>query len=209
MTPTAITFFSVDVETTSTHVNTGHLLTIGIVPVVVPFADGIPQWTKAEATQTYFHIAIDQTHHYPEWFATLTDPTSTLSWWVMQNIDAQNVAWRDPQQSRYPAADAADELRRYVEAVEPHYWHRVFVANPVSFDYPWVEGLFRDARIESPFPYRTLCLRSLQFGVTPGSMWGARTEHHRSEIPHHALYDARAQAYDLVDLLRQRESLTA
>lgn len=76
-----------------------------------------------------------------------------------------------------------------------------FVANPCTFDHSWVQRWLTEAGIDMPFHYRTLCLRSADWGRNPGSYGESRTGH-ASLVPHHALYDAQAQALDLLDLLR-------
>jgi len=202
-------FFSVDVETTSTSPFDGELLTVGIQPVVVPatFAAGF-LWDEAEQYGPGLHVAIDCTHVYSEWFKTIHDHASTLSWWLRQNQQAQDAAWRDTSIERLPEVTAAERIMDFVEDVCPAFSDRVFVGNPVSFDRPWIDRLFMHAGYPIPFSHRTLCLRSMRFGATRSGGWGPERVLHDPLIPHHALHDAQAQADDLIDILRLREHPT-
>lgn len=207
MTPT-LTFFSVDVETTTTSPISGHLLTVGIQPVHVYDDD----YSNPIISPESLYLRIDRTAYYDSWYADLHDPNSTLSWWLRQNSEAQSEAFRDLDLERIPATEAAALISRFVELVEPSYWHRVFTANPVSFDYPWIDSLYVEAStgnptIRNPFPYRTLCLRSMRFGLSSSNVWSAERAYHDPEIPHHALSDAQAQARDLILILRERSGV--
>lgn len=203
-----LTFFSVDVETTTTSPHTGHLLTVGIQPVQIFDENYANPIISAES----LYLRIDRTAYYADWYADLHDPNSTLSWWLRQNSTAQAEGFRDLDLERISGTEAASLITRYVELVEPSYWHRVFTANPVSFDYPWIDALYVEAgavdpSIRNPFPHRTLCLRSMRFGLNPTQTWKPERDYHDPEIPHHALYDAQAQARDLVMILRERAGL--
>jgi hypothetical protein len=46
----------------------------------------------------------------------------------------------------------------------------------------------------------------MRFGLRQNSNWGSVRDDHASKIPHHALEDARAQALDLIDMLKERDS---
>lgn len=205
MNTTAPTFFSVDVETTHTSPTQGHLLTIGIQ--IVETRDD--RWDSYHLTDSLY-CRVDRTDIYPEWFQTLTDPASTLSWWLKQNDEAQAEAFREMRLTRHSAGEVADVITDFVVRAQPAPTRRVFVANPVSFDKPWVDALFEEARgpfrPSNPFPHRTLCLRSMRFGLQPGNEWGPERVNHNPAIPHHALSDAIAQAEDLVAMLTERES---
>ena len=69
--------------------------------------------------------------------------------------------------------------------------------------------LFDETGVPDPFHYRSLCLRSMKFGMRPRSEWGNDREDHKPAIPHHALWDARAQALDLVQMLAERDTTRA
>jgi len=208
MNTTAPTFFSVDVETTHTSPTRGSVLTVGIQ--VVDTQDD--RWDKYHMTSQTLYCRIDRTDYYPTWFRTLTDPDSTLSWWLKQNDEAQAEAFRDVTLERMKPGDAADIITDFVVRNQPDPKRRVFVANPVSFDKPWVDTLFEEVEMldaypaRNPFPHRTLCLRSMRFGLQAGNGWGPERVNHDPVIPHHALSDAIAQARDLIAMLTERES---
>jgi len=209
ITPTV--FFSVDVETTSTDPNTGHLLTVGIQPVwwEPDRPDNVKAWLDADN----FYLRVNQRQNYPEWFKTLTDPTSTLSWWLKQNEHAQAEAFRDDNLMRYDEYTTVVEIAMFVQRVSGNLplANRVFAANPVTFDRAWIDALWTNVRFSHdrsdipamPFHYRSLCLRSMGFGQRPRAGWDTPGRTHDSAVPHHALEDAIAQAKDLCDLLHE------
>lgn len=208
-------FFSVDVETTSTDPHTGRLLTVGIQPVWWdPSRSGS---VRAWLDNDNFYMRLDQRDHYPEWFQTLTDRDSTLSWWLKQNDHAQAEAFRDTTLARYDEYTTVKEIAMFVERVAGNLpaRNRVFAANPVTFDRAWIDALWTNVRYshdasdipKMPFHYRSLCLRSMGFGQKALAGWDTPGRTYESEVPHHALCDALAQAQDLRDLLQ--ESLNA
>lgn len=198
------TFFSVDVETTSTDPTDGHLLTVGVQPVHFPTGN----IAEPALTADFFYARIDCRHIYRQWFETLTDPKSTLSWWLKQNDHAQAEAFRDIRLQRFSADTVAEWLSKFVVDIEPEPEARVFVANPVTFDKAWIDRLFTSTGHANPFHYRTLCLRSMRFGLVAGDKWGAARDDHNPDTPHHAFDDAYAQAQDLIRLLTTREKDT-
>ncbi len=168
-------FVSVDVETNSTSVFTGELLTVGAVAVI----DG-------EITDDfYLRVEYDKNHYDEE----------TMRWWGDQNDKAFEEAFEGVRHSRIAVAD---DFHDFVSDLgdEPKF----FVANPVVFDWPWIDKLFSDTKVANPFHYRSMCLRSVHFGM--GGEWGKSREGHEPTVPHHALFDAYAQARDLQDILK-------
>jgi hypothetical protein len=202
-------FFSVDVETTHTDPTKGKLLSVGIQPVL---------WRQGEPAQLIaqrqFYMRLNQTSHYAEWFATLTDPTSTLSWWLKQDPRVQDEAFRDEALERHSVVTVATRMADFVEQVcddigeDIPLKHRVFCANPVVFDKAWIDAMWAEAMDEwelltydYPFHYRALCLRSMGFGLRVGDGWDTWGRTHQADLPHHALSDAWAQALDLKEML--------
>jgi hypothetical protein len=211
VTETRTAFFVVDVETTGLDPVSDYLLTIGVVPVLHR-TDG-----EAVLGPKYFYALVEQPYiKSMDWYRKLHDPESTMSWWLRQNLPAQNDAWRDLSLDRTSVTDAWRGLVDFVLDVAgplPQK-QRVLAANPVSFDAPWVEALHRQALQvagdpkwvpDSPFSHQTLCLRSMMFGQNVTAGWGGPGRTHQSLVPHQALEDALAQAQDLISLLR-RES---
>lgn len=197
------TFFSVDVETTHTDPMRGHLLTVGIVPVVCVNNE----WRSPTLTGNDLYLRIDQSAHYDTFFNDLLDRKSTMSWWLRQNDEAQDEAFRDVTLERNDEEWTAAAITYYVNQVEPDFSQRVFVGNPVAFDKAWLDALYsKHPFTQNPFPHRCLCLRSMRFGLRPGNDWSPARPVHDPNIPHHALYDAWAQAQDLIDLLINREN---
>lgn len=170
-------YFSIDVETSGLNpfVPEHQLLSVGAMSVS---SDGL-------IFETWYERIRD---------AGTWDP-ATREWWMEQNPTARSdifdIKGIDP-------SEAAKEFVRWVNETTDH---AVFVANPATFDHAWVLRWLTECGEKMPFDYRTLCLRSADWGRNPGP-WGLDRNGHRPVVPHHALHDAQAQAFDLIDLLR-------
>lgn len=192
------TFFSVDVETSGLTPATGYLLTVGIKPVVW---DGV-RWELADGS---LYVRINRTADLAtckHWSAG----RGTYDWWSLQADDVRDEAFADPSLVRHAPLIAARMIAEYVTEIESHDESRVFVANPVAFDKMWLTELFDETEVDDPFHYRSLCLRSMKYGLRAHSPWGSDRETHTPKMPHHALSDAVAQAHDLVDMLAERDN---
>lgn len=199
--PSNVTFFSVDVETSGLTPAHGRLLTVGVVPVRWESVEGGRR--RFEMLDESFYIRIDRAAELAldRWES---DPRSSYGFWSRQDASVAGEAYADASLPRVTATTAAIMLQDWACSIEPYQEQRVFVANPVAFDKMWVDLLFDEAEVDSPFHWRSLCLRSMKFGLTPGSDWGDSRDGNEPSVPHHALHDARAQAFDLVDMLVQR-----
>lgn len=178
------TFYSVDVETSSTNPFNGDLLTVGVVAVD----------TNGNT--------LDDLYIRVEPLGTIAWDPDTLLWWKGQDIGVRAEAYEDDDLVRLYPHQAARQLREFVHKhgdVVDGSNENVFVANPVSFDYPWIVKLFHQSSVPNPFGYRTLCLRSAAWDHP--AEWGGKVRNHEADCRHHALSDARAQALDLIDLL--------
>lgn len=198
------TFFSVDVETSGLSPDHDVLLTIGIKPVHYN-----PKTRTATLLPNDFYIRLDRESDLREigWYDNPNRYMSSRTFWEEQADLPQDEAFRDRSLTRVTPQHAVQTLNRYVIDLEPKWERRIFVANPVSFDKMWIDHLFHTNNFEVPFHYRSLCLRSMKFGMQPpGTDYGSDRDSHRSRVPHHAFYDALAQAEDLVDMLNQRDS---
>lgn len=169
------TFFVIDVETTGLNpFNRKHqLAAVGAVAVT---ADGLISdwWYEALRFSTWDEV--------------------TKEWWSQQNETAR--AEMRPKLGGDPKIVAVE----FVEWVQEQDTDNVFVANPSTFDYAWVLRWLTEAGLDMPFSHRTLCLRSADWGRT-GGQWGLDRTGHRPVVPHHALHDAQAQAFDLIDII--------
>lgn len=188
-----IRFFSVDVETSGFTPATGRLLTVGI-HVVRPTKYG------GELMPDSLYVRMTRGVVKPD--------DSSMAWWAEQDEIVRNEAYADDTLVRHSPIVAARMICEFVANVCPEPEGRVFVANPVAFDKMWMTSLFDEARLIDPFHYRSLCLRSMKFGLNPGSEWGNDRSDHKPLIPHHALSDAHAQALDLCDMLNERSERT-
>lgn len=198
------TFFSVDVETSnlSPWLSDGFLLTIGVVARRIQLSGASHPVSGGE-----FYVRLE---HYDEldpwwWSGDVSEaPSETAAWWMDQSDLAQQEAWLDTDLVRLYPELAARMLSEFVIGLAPEPEDRVFVANPVAFDKMWIDSLFGQTGVENPFHYRSLCLRSMRFGVEARSEWGASRSDCEPVIPHHALHDARAQALDFDSLIYAR-----
>lgn len=198
------TFFSVDVEASSLTPGTGRLLTVGVQPVTWFADDGDTEWGVP------FYVRINRSQ-YLDASSYWDVGNPTFDWWIEQSVEARAEAYEDRGLVRHDALTAARMLTEFVVKTEPEPEQRVFVANPVAFDKMWITALYDEhAHLEGgqpldPFHYRSLCLRSMKFGLRPNSPWGSDRESHEPVLPHHALSDAQAQARDLIDMLTERD----
>jgi hypothetical protein len=188
-------FFVIDFETSALDPWNGQPLTLGIVPVTM-FGEILPidfycEWDVEDMPQWEFP-------------ANLTD---TESWWnEKRKVDdpAFAAAWlrANPVYSNQQILDDIDE---FVHATEPDKNQRFMCANPAAFDVMWMNYIYSLEGRLHPFHYRNLCLRSMRFGIEYGGnpeFGNARDEHELDGyIPHHALWDAKMEAIDLVKLM--------
>ena len=196
------TFFVVDVETSG--VNPYHDVVFSLGCVVVNYDEEL-----ATIDANYFYETIDQSEwiQASDWFSTVMDPQSTLSWWLRQPIDVQKAAWR-AEGVRFREREVASMFCDFVAGMTAGTGAKpIFVASPASFDKPFVEQMLRNAGEKDPFDYRTLCVRSMAYGCRTAMPWGANGWQNRSQVPHHALYDAYGAALDLQMLLAERDAI--
>jgi len=181
-------FFSVDIETSNTVVTPGGMLSIGVVAIndELEMVDNF-----------YVKLAYD----------VKASDKETMEWWETQDLEAQAEAF-DWGRSRVFPGSAAVMLQNWVNELKQNQ-EAYFVANPASFDFPWIANLFQTWELVNPFHYRTLCLRSMRFGITGGKFGSSRGEDEgfpdlKPVVPvlaHHALHDAIAQGQDFINLM--------
>lgn len=196
-----MTFFSVDIETSDARLGRGRIFTIGAVPV-----SWSPGWT-AELVPDTFYVRLDYPTLLDEWRNEPPD-TDTYKWWSQQSDRARAEAYEDPDLLRSTPTGALRMLTEFVRTYNLETEPATFVANPVAFDKGFIDELYGTLGMESPFHYRSLCLRSMKFGMRFGSAFGNDREDHAPKIPHHALSDAIAQAHDLISMLNERDAAT-
>lgn len=201
------TFFSVDVETTGPCPAVADLLTVGAVAIhenpdgtireVIPDVDG---------TADLFYGRIAEPRNGWRW------DSDTLAWWRTQHpsvyAEAVDVSTGTERVSRIRLAA---DFEAWIVSQEPDPNQRIFVANPAGFDWQWVNELFWSTLHRNPFGYRSLCLRSMAYGLRGGAWGRDRTDDEfnvASAVPHHALYDAIAQAETFLRLYQRANGLT-
>jgi len=183
------TIFSIDVETSSTDPFKGNLLSVGIVAI---------DFDSLEiGNSEYWELS------YPD--SAKLDSPMTYEWWEQQNEHAFEAAWGH-RECRSEPNDVAQKLSDFVCGYSDVWDDRIFAANPSTFDFGWVSKLLSGAGLNEVFHYRTMCIRSIAFGIYGGDWGGGRKdsgEWNIPEIPHHAYYDALAQGKDLIKLLQE------
>jgi hypothetical protein len=86
----------------------------------------------------------------------------------------------------------------------------LFVGWPASYDYPYIQLLFKAAGLPNPFSYRTVDVKSFACGILDLPFDAPRDAfpewfQEKPELPHDALSDAIAQAVVFSRLLVHRE----
>lgn len=177
-------YFSVDVETTGPVPSIGALLSVGIVTY---------REEEPHGWDSIYKVIKNRFLH--------CDP-ATLSWWMTQ--DPQR--WKEATELGENEHDIAHQLDDWICDLVPNEKERCFVANPVAFDWPWINDLFLRHLGRNPFGHRALCIRSMHYGLTTAEWGGERSEwgdfEVKPEIPHNALSDAMAQREELIKLLK-------
>jgi hypothetical protein len=185
-------FFSVDVETSHTEPWIGELLSIGAVAV--------DEYNPDADAAASFYVGIDQGWNllYGGSHGHWKPGQSTYDWWHSDKVSdqAREIALSGNAPLDVAMQGFADWVRTHTPEGEASY----FVANPSTFDWSWISYNFHCAEVTNPFHYRTLCLRSQRYGWL-GGRFGQSRDTHESLLPHHALWDAFAQAQDLVDMM--------
>lgn len=183
-------FISLDVETTGPAPGTGELCTIGAV--------AFDEHTLEDVGGEFY------TRLRPEGTGWGWEE-STAKWWMEQDHEVRNEAMGDGP-DRVPAHGALASLAAWAASLGEEV---TVAAHPACFDWAWINVYMWRHLGRNPLGYRALCLRSMGYGMSDLD-WGAdRTDdadlYVASEVPHHALHDAKAQAEQLKRMLRLRK----
>lgn len=122
--------FSVDVETAGPMPGIHDLLSIGAVAYDVHGNE-----------YGEFSANIERSLRYRQ------DP-DTMRWW-----DTQPAAWEALQSDQVELAQAMRDFRRFVTSTSIGAGQPVFLADPVVFDYPWINWAFVEVGVENPFHF--------------------------------------------------------
>ena len=137
-----------------------------------------------------------------------SDLTGTYRWWLDirdQYPGAYMDAWYDSV-TRLAKLDLCHRMIEYLNRVEPNLELRFLAANPGSFDKMWMEYIFASEGLSVPFSHRTLCMRSMRFGLDSDTQEFGRTKGaHTSVLPHHALHDAMGESLELQSYINQKK----
>lgn len=186
-------FVHVDVETTGSDPLTGSLLSIACVAVLESAPDEV-------ISHLYRRCKLSKPFSYD---------SETLSWWVDQDVRVHHEAF-------VPGADRLAPLRLFQDLEA--WLHTIVgvgallsgqecvvvpVADPGAFDRKWFDFALLGRRL--PYvSHRTLCLRSMQYGIDRmgfNESRSERTTYTEPEFPHHPLSDALSQASFLATIL--------
>lgn len=186
------TYISVDVETTGLIPGSDFdLLSVGAVP------------THALGNQFHYVIADLDTPNL-QW-----DP-STLEWWLGQTEAAARLKELNDQDKpvwlKY--MECAGQFKIWLEQFEKPL---MFVAWPASFDYPWIQQLFKENEVDNPFSYRTIDVKSYACGKLGIDFNAGHDDfpewlNEPPDFPHDALSDAIRQAEVFTRLVDYRAS---
>jgi hypothetical protein len=146
---------------------------------------------------------------------------------IIAGTETPGVQWEPDTHDWWTHEDQADAMMRLnskASAIIPyrteilnvaedfHTWlteledELFFVAWPASYDYPFIQLLFKNAWLKNPFNYRTIDIKSYACGKL-GKDFGAGHDdfpewmQDKPEFPHDALSDAIAQARVFSQLL--------
>jgi hypothetical protein len=200
-------FFVIDFETSALTPWEGIPLTLGIVPVT---QDG----DILTDSTGYFEFPI-LADYVPDWnYPGNFDPGSTNAFWhnlFMEESPAFDAAWGIDNDRTILSVgwynerlqETVSNINYYLSSVEEVKMERFLCANPISFDKMWMDSLFAKFQLPAPYHYRSLCLRSMRYGLQYkfDRTYGSARSNHQPTVEHHALDDALAEAKDLVELM--------
>lgn len=117
---------------------------------------------------------------------------NTMAWWSKQSREARDSL----EQDKKPIDYALKEFRKWIIEEECRTSYVSLWGNGANFDPVILRSAFSATGIECPWPYyNEMCFRTIANLSIP------RNKRTKPEIPHHALYDAKAQAEDLAGVL--------
>jgi len=192
------TYISIDVEAASLIPNTYSLLSVGAV-----IMDG-------EGYERNFHEVIGGVGTSDvEW------EEDTYNWWT-------SIEQEDARHRIDALASSVVPYKTQLLNTADNFWdwcmnigdpNLMFVGWPASFDYPYIQLLFKAAGLKNPFNYRTIDVKSYACGILNLPFDCERSAlpdwfEPRPELPHDALSDALAQAVVFGRLMNYREGVT-
>lgn len=117
---------------------------------------------------------------------------STINWWLNQSDQARSAI------TKANAETLPDALLKFARFLAEYQTVLVW-GNGATFDNVVLSNAYAACKIPRPWSYRNdRCYRTLA-SLTPD------VTKHKPDIPHHALYDAKAQAIHCLDLLRNNK----
>jgi DNA polymerase III epsilon subunit-like protein len=176
------TYVSVDVEAASLVPNTFSLLSVGAV-------------TVEHDTNHMYHEVVGGTET-----ADVFWEADTYDWWTdaEQELARTRLNTLAPSIVPYKTAllNMAEHFYDWLIDLDDNL---LFVAWPASYDYPFIQLLFKNAGLPNPFNYRTIDVKSYACGKLGLPFDCDRSEfpdwfEPKPEMPHDALSDAMAQA---------------
>lgn len=193
-------YISVDVEAASLVPHPYSLLSVG---AVLMDGDGYENW---------FHEVIGGVKT-----SDVIWESDTYDWWT--HPDQENARHRiDALAStvipyKTQLLNTADTFWDWLMNIKGTDGNLMFVGWPASFDYPYIQLLFKNANLANPFNYRTVDVKSYACGILGLPFDCERSEFPDwfepvPELPHDALSDAMAQAVVFGRLMNYRNGST-
>lgn len=161
------------------------LETLGVKPGCIVLSIGAVEFSPAGVGREFYTVlsTADQAT-----LGLVEDP-DTVKWWSQQSEAARRV-FREEQQ---PLAEALRLFAAFCASVAAPSRLALW-GNGADFDNPILRAVFDAAKIDAPWgKYNNRCYRTIK------SL--SEVKQPKPEVPHHALYDAKAQADHAVYVL--------
>lgn len=186
--------FMVDVETTGTRPDLNHVVEIAAIAFDYDTREQHPEPFIIKLTKQ------GQPNRVVE--------ASTIEWWKRQAPAVRLGVFENFIRQDLRLADQLREMHDWVFRVSDPNKPKIFWAKPVSFDYMFLQGLFKDAQVDFPFPafWLTNDMRSHCMGLV--APFGASYEEVEEE--YHSYKPPRTNAHSsLADVQWQLDWLKA
>ncbi|TXH12821.1 MAG: hypothetical protein E6R03_12270 [Hyphomicrobiaceae bacterium] len=130
--------YMVDVETTGTRPDLNHVVEIAAIAFDYDTMEQHPEPFIAQLSRQ------GQPHRVPD--------KKTLEWWKGQNPAVLQSVFSQFENPDLCLKTQLENMRDWVFRVGDPMQPKIFWAKPVSFDYMFLQGLFKDAQVDFPFP---------------------------------------------------------
>lgn len=167
------------------------LETLGTKPGCIVLSIGAAEFSPAGVGRTFYTVLSTA----EQAALGLVEDPDTVEWWKGQSEEARRV-FREEQQ---PLSEALAMFEVFCSSIGSPGLLRMW-GNGADFDNPILREVFTAAKRKAPWgTYNNRCYRTLKNMLKS-------SKQPRPEIPHHAMYDAKAQAAHAVHVLNYYNS---